>query len=287
MRSPRRSRRLSVSIRDRSSASGRRPGRGRRPAASLRAPSGWWGSWTTERDVSWRGPPGRRPTWSCSRPTARRSCRGRSTFEPRMVPFGFEVPDSGGLVPGEYAVRVRLTSSADSGLVVSDTARVVLSSDNGAWRSRAVAARADDGTSAPAHGGSAVLSEANGYASNTPPRWPVQPPPACSIAMGSRSTSRCKWESARTPRVDSGGLSSTCRLRHSPRATTRSRSRRARRNRSQVFGSYPDQLSVSNSQFPNFMGIARLVSLKMIWELGVGSWELTLTHQSKRSPSMA
>ena len=42
-------------------------------------------------------------------------------------PFGFEVPDSGGLVPGEYAVRVRLTSSADSGLVLSDTARVVVS----------------------------------------------------------------------------------------------------------------------------------------------------------------
>jgi VWFA-related protein len=44
-------------------------------------------------------------------------------------PFGFEVPDSGGLVPGEYAVRVRVTSSADSGQVMSDTARVVLSSE--------------------------------------------------------------------------------------------------------------------------------------------------------------
>jgi VWFA-related protein len=44
-------------------------------------------------------------------------------------PFGFEVPDSGGLVPGEYAVRVRVTSGADSGQVLSDTARVVLSSE--------------------------------------------------------------------------------------------------------------------------------------------------------------
>jgi VWFA-related protein len=42
-------------------------------------------------------------------------------------PFGFEVPESGGLPPGEYAVRVRLTSSADSGQTLSDTARVVLS----------------------------------------------------------------------------------------------------------------------------------------------------------------
>ena len=41
-------------------------------------------------------------------------------------PFAFEVPDSGGLVPGEYAVRVRLTSAADTGQVLSDTARVVL-----------------------------------------------------------------------------------------------------------------------------------------------------------------
>ena len=42
-------------------------------------------------------------------------------------PFGFAVPDSGGLPAGEYAVRVRLTSTADSSLALSDTARVVLS----------------------------------------------------------------------------------------------------------------------------------------------------------------
>src|SRR4029434_2599102 len=41
-------------------------------------------------------------------------------------PFGFEVPDSGGLPPGEYAVRVKLTSAADSGQTLTDTARVVL-----------------------------------------------------------------------------------------------------------------------------------------------------------------
>jgi VWFA-related protein len=46
-------------------------------------------------------------------------------------PFGFEVPDSGGLPPGEYAVRVKLTSVADTGQAFTDTARVVLSS-NGA-----------------------------------------------------------------------------------------------------------------------------------------------------------
>jgi VWFA-related protein len=44
-------------------------------------------------------------------------------------PFGFAVPDSGGLPAGEYAVRVRLTSTADSSLALSDTARVVLSSN--------------------------------------------------------------------------------------------------------------------------------------------------------------
>jgi hypothetical protein len=41
-------------------------------------------------------------------------------------PFGFAVPDSGGLPAGEYAVRVRLTSTADNSLALSDTARVVL-----------------------------------------------------------------------------------------------------------------------------------------------------------------
>lgn len=40
--------------------------------------------------------------------------------------FGIEVPASGGLVPGEYAVRVRLTSEADAEAVLSDTVRVVL-----------------------------------------------------------------------------------------------------------------------------------------------------------------
>ncbi len=44
-------------------------------------------------------------------------------------PFGFAVPDSGGLPAGEYAVRVRLTSTADNSLALSDTARVVLSSN--------------------------------------------------------------------------------------------------------------------------------------------------------------
>jgi VWFA-related protein len=42
-------------------------------------------------------------------------------------PFGFSVPDSGGLPAGEYAVRVKLTSTADGSLALSDTVRVVLS----------------------------------------------------------------------------------------------------------------------------------------------------------------
>lgn len=44
-------------------------------------------------------------------------------------PFGFEVPESGGLATGEYAVRVRLKSTADEALTLSDTARVVLRPD--------------------------------------------------------------------------------------------------------------------------------------------------------------
>ena len=44
-------------------------------------------------------------------------------------PFGFEVPESGGLAPGEYAVRVKLTSSANETLALSDTARVVVRED--------------------------------------------------------------------------------------------------------------------------------------------------------------
>ena len=45
---------------------------------------------------------------------------------PEEGPFGIEVPDSGGLPAGEYAVRVRVTSAADSGQTLTDTARVVL-----------------------------------------------------------------------------------------------------------------------------------------------------------------
>ena len=52
------------------------------------------------------------------------------TFDVRTEdgPFGFKVPESGGLVPGEYAVRVRLTAAAGDTLMLSDTARVVIES---------------------------------------------------------------------------------------------------------------------------------------------------------------
>jgi hypothetical protein len=51
-------------------------------------------------------------------------------------PFAFDVPESGELPTGEYAVRVRLKSDADNTLSVSDTARVVL--DKAATLSEAV-----------------------------------------------------------------------------------------------------------------------------------------------------
>jgi hypothetical protein len=41
-------------------------------------------------------------------------------------PFGFEVPESGTLPGGEYAIRVRITSDADDGQTFSDTTRVVV-----------------------------------------------------------------------------------------------------------------------------------------------------------------
>jgi VWFA-related protein len=41
-------------------------------------------------------------------------------------PFGIQVPEAGGIAPGEYAVQVRLRSQADEKTELTDTARVVL-----------------------------------------------------------------------------------------------------------------------------------------------------------------
>jgi hypothetical protein len=41
--------------------------------------------------------------------------------------FSIRVPAEGGMEPGEYAVRVRVRPSSDSGLPVADTARLVIS----------------------------------------------------------------------------------------------------------------------------------------------------------------
>lgn len=46
-------------------------------------------------------------------------------------PFGVEVPESGGLPAGEYAVSVQLRSDADTTLTLMDTARVVLGAPSG------------------------------------------------------------------------------------------------------------------------------------------------------------
>jgi len=46
-------------------------------------------------------------------------------------PFGIQVPESGGLPSGEYAVRVRLRSQADEKVELSDTARVVMKQSSG------------------------------------------------------------------------------------------------------------------------------------------------------------
>ena len=42
-------------------------------------------------------------------------------------PFGIQVPETGGIASGEYAVRVRIRSQADEKAELTDTARVVLS----------------------------------------------------------------------------------------------------------------------------------------------------------------
>jgi len=41
-------------------------------------------------------------------------------------PFGIQVPETGGIASGEYAVRVRIRSQADGTIELSDTARVVM-----------------------------------------------------------------------------------------------------------------------------------------------------------------
>ena len=40
--------------------------------------------------------------------------------------FALRLPDSGGVAPGEYAVRIRVTPNQDGGLSVTDTARVIV-----------------------------------------------------------------------------------------------------------------------------------------------------------------
>jgi hypothetical protein len=43
--------------------------------------------------------------------------------------FTLRVPDTGGIAPGEYAVRVRVRPNQDSGMPVSDTARVIVAEE--------------------------------------------------------------------------------------------------------------------------------------------------------------
>jgi hypothetical protein len=45
-------------------------------------------------------------------------------IKPSDSPLAIRVPESGGIPPGEYAVRVELRSEADTELVMTDTARV-------------------------------------------------------------------------------------------------------------------------------------------------------------------
>ena len=48
-------------------------------------------------------------------------------------PFSIQVPETGAIAAGEYAVRVRIRSQADEKAELTDTARVVLREGAGAW----------------------------------------------------------------------------------------------------------------------------------------------------------
>lgn len=100
-----------------------------RPGAGGEQPGAFWVvgelDYRTRRELAW--------TASAKAEVVVLASDGRQ-IESRTIdvktedgPFGFEVPDAGGLAPGEYAVRVKLTSVADTGQTLTDTARVVLS----------------------------------------------------------------------------------------------------------------------------------------------------------------
>ena len=97
-----------------------------RPRTGARAPSGLSASWTTRPGVSWRGPPAPKPRSSCSPPMEPRCCRAPWTLKADDGPFSIQVPETGGIASGDYAVRVRLRSQADEKTELTDTARVVL-----------------------------------------------------------------------------------------------------------------------------------------------------------------
>ena len=50
----------------------------------------------------------------------------RIDIAPGEGTFAIRVPEAGGVAPGEYAVRIRITPNQDGGLPVSDTARVIV-----------------------------------------------------------------------------------------------------------------------------------------------------------------
>ena len=71
-------------------------------------------------------------------------------------PFGIQVPETGGIASGEYAIRVRIRSLADEKAELIGTSTRGLERGLGAWRSRDVAPWAVNRSPVSADGRSAI-----------------------------------------------------------------------------------------------------------------------------------
>ena len=137
-------------------------------------------------------------------------------------PFGIQVPETGGIAAGEYAVSVRIRSQADEKVELTDTARVVLR--EGSALGEAVMWRRG-------------LSTGPRYLRTADPRFTrsdrlrlelatADPTPATArtwIAIATSCQCPRRSASARILPAPSGGSSSIPCSRRLPRETTRSR----------------------------------------------------------------
>jgi hypothetical protein len=147
------------------------------------------------------------------------------TVKPADGAFAVRVPERGAVTPGEYAVQVQLRPDANDSVVLTDTARVVMTVPRGSSSARpGVAPRALD-RPAPSADGRFAPRAANGFASSSRPPCRAPPRLDCWIAPDSRCRYRCRSARGRTIPGSSAGLSPTRCCRRSRPVSTRSRSR--------------------------------------------------------------